>query len=69
MSDLIGLAREYPWLAWSALWLLWAAVPLAEVGFRIINRLFRLILVSINGWPPPHLDADGDWKPRAPDSP
>lgn len=30
----------------------------------IIARFYRLIMVSIRGWPPMHLDADGDWKPE-----
>ena len=29
---------------------------------RIISRLSRLIMVLIKGWPPSHLDADGDWE-------
>lgn len=27
-------------------------------------RLFRVIQISKHGWPPEHLDADGDWKPK-----
>ena len=29
---------------------------------RFFIRLFRAIMVSIHGWPPSHLDADGDFK-------
>lgn len=29
-------------------------------SFLIINRFFRVINVMIKGWPPEHLDADGD---------
>lgn len=29
---------------------------------RIWTRLTRCIMVSIHGWPPSHLDADGDFK-------
>ena len=32
--------------------------------FRISNRFFRVLKVWVRGWPPPHLDADGDWKPE-----
>jgi uncharacterized membrane protein HdeD (DUF308 family) len=28
---------------------------------RIFSRFFRMIMVSLKGWPPSHLDADGDW--------
>jgi len=27
---------------------------------RIVSRFFRMIMVSLRGWPPSHLDADGD---------
>ena len=30
---------------------------------RLFTRFFRMIMVLIKGWPPEHLDADGDWKP------
>lgn len=29
-------------------------------------RLTRTIMVSLRGWPPSHLDADGDWNPNQP---
>lgn len=29
----------------------------------IVGRILRTISVSYQGWPPPHLDADGDWRP------
>jgi len=31
---------------------------------RIWIRLMRFLSVSLRGWPPSHLDADGDWKPE-----
>jgi hypothetical protein len=31
----------------------------------IFQRLFRTITVLFRGWPPSHLDADGDWKSKA----
>lgn len=30
----------------------------------IIVRLIRRSIVSKHGWPPAHIDADGDWKPE-----
>ena len=35
--------------------------------FRVWNRLLRTIKVVVRGWPPEHLDADGDFKPVATD--
>ncbi len=29
---------------------------------RLISRTFRTIMVLSRGWPPSHLDADGDFK-------
>lgn len=28
------------------------------------NRLWRMVMVTTRGWPPAHLDADGDWKSK-----
>lgn len=28
----------------------------------VINRIFRTMNIWMRGWPPPHLDADGDWR-------
>lgn len=30
----------------------------------IISRLYRATMICVRGWPPNHLDADGDWKPE-----
>ena len=58
---------EHWFLAWSALWLLWGIiwlpVALVSVAAKLINRVFRTINVACRGWPPAHLDSDGDWKP------
>lgn len=35
---------------------------LAYLVFRIVNRGFRAVNIAIRGWPPAHLDADGDFK-------
>lgn len=47
--------NAHPFIAWCALWLLWAVFALAVQVLRTIRVLFR-------GWPPPGLDADGDHK-------
>ena len=28
---------------------------------KLLSRFFRMIMVSLRGWPPGHLDADGDF--------
>lgn len=29
----------------------------------LVTRTYRLVMVTVRGWPPFHLDADGDWNP------
>lgn len=36
----------------------------ARALISITSRAYRMIMVSLRGWPPAHLDADGDWKPE-----
>ena len=44
--------------------------PITFVSFFVIvyylwlmyNRAFRFITIWFRGWPPEHIDADGDWK-------
>lgn len=65
---------QHWFLAWCALWGVWPAayVALILIGtvFRMWNRLMRAVNVAVRGWPPAHLDADGDIlptpKPSAP---
>jgi hypothetical protein len=35
---------------------------IANLLFRIINRFFRMLNIRKHGWPPTHVDADGDFK-------
>jgi hypothetical protein len=35
-------------------------VRLAVWPFRLVNRWFRHLNIKAHGWPPPHVDADGD---------
>lgn len=60
--------NKHEFLAWCALWLVWGAIWLAAVvagvAWKFCNRLLRTIKVCVRGWPPEHLDADGDWKPE-----
>ena len=34
-----------------------------QLILTLVSRLLRTIKVLIRGWPPAHLDADGDWPP------
>lgn len=36
---------------------------IVNMTIRIISRILRTINVLSRGWPPDHLDADGDHKP------
>lgn len=46
-------------------WLL--ADAALRLGWKLANRILRSANVALRGWPPPHLDADGDWKPAKQD--
>lgn len=53
---------------WLAFWLMfWALVVVAQLlsglFVRLPNRLIRSANIRRAGWPPVHLDADGDFKP------
>ena len=37
---------------------------LVMLPLRIVKTRARVRMVLGKGWPPPHLDADGDWKPE-----
>lgn len=59
LDHLIAMAGTNPFLAVCELWLIGC---LAGVAFKIINRTLRTFKVALRGWPPSHLDADGDFK-------
>ena len=52
-------------LAWCSLWLFWGVVPITTVLINFVMRCYSRTLRSLNilfrGWPPKHLDADGDF--------
>lgn len=47
---------------WIAVFIMFWIV--ASLLGTVFNRLLRSINIAIRGWPPAHLDADGDWKPE-----
>ncbi len=56
--SLYEFATESPWLTFFIVWMITALI------FRCWNRLLRHLSVRRRGWPPEHLDADGDWMPK-----
>lgn len=42
----------------------WVTVSIASQPFRFFNRWMRSRNIAARGWPPAHLDADGDFKPE-----
>lgn len=63
---LMQFAGEHWFLFWCALWLwfplmvVWVAAVNA-IG-KILNRILRSFNILCRGWPPEHLDADGDFQ-------
>lgn len=58
-------ATEHWWLAfWLAFWALAFTYMIIAGASLTIRLLLRTIRVAVRGWPPAHLDADGDWKPE-----
>jgi hypothetical protein len=66
MSQILSFAAASPWLAFglSALAVYVLCLPFG-FAFRCWNRYLRSRNIAARGWPPEHLDADGD--PREPD--
>lgn len=65
MTNIYQFMSDSPWLSFFIG--IFVVVPICLAPFRLLNRLFRHLNVRARGWPPAHLDADGDWKPE-PDS-
>lgn len=61
MSEFYGFASASPWLVFGlALVVYW----LASLLFKAWNRFLRSRNIEHHGWPPEHLDADGDFRPE-----
>lgn len=56
-------AKANPFTAFCILLLL--CVSVESTLFRCWNRLVRHLNIRAKGWPPPHLDADGDLKTKS----
>lgn len=55
------LIDNHPFLTFIALMMV---AQVLWYPFRIINRWIRHRNIVARGWPPEHLDADGDFKPK-----
>lgn len=63
-SAIIAWATDHWWLAfWLAFWAMAFGYGFLSYLLRAALRLVRAVVVLCHGWPPAHLDADGDWKP------
>ena len=58
-------ALAHPWLTF---FLILSAMGYASASvaraFQVVNRTIRHLSIRKAGWPPPHVDADGDALPR-----
>lgn len=71
MVEIIKAFLEADWKAeLCALLALLSIVSLLNaIVFRLPNRLIRHLNIRARGWPPSHLDADGDFKEEDKDEP
>lgn len=68
MDVLVKYSVESPWLTFFlALFALFLAESILKVARSLFIRLCRVVAVACRGWPPAHLDADGDFKPQPKD--
>lgn len=58
LQEILTFAGDHPIIT---ILIVWSIAKVIIVG---IIRTYRVIMVSARGWPPVHLDADGDWKPE-----
>lgn len=65
MSDVLTFMGDHPILTFA---LACCATGLVKAPFTMIFRMWNRWLrhrdIKAHGWPPPHLNADGDWKPE-----
>ena len=64
-TEFMQWANEHWWLAfWLAFWMLVFTYSILMGLLFSLRRIMRAAVVLIRGWPPAHLDADGDWKAK-----
>lgn len=60
MSEILNFMGEHPVLAFFLMLIILHAF--VEYPLSIVNRWIRHRNIVARGWPPEHLDGDGDWK-------
>ncbi len=62
MKELLDFTFQSAWHFIGMLILLnvWITVPL-HIAFKFWNRFMRMLMIRKHGWPPDHLDGDGDF--------
>lgn len=66
-AEVLKAMQEMGWMGFTLLlFALWLVAALAEQFMNVARsvwiRFTRTVMVLCRGWPPAHLDADGDWK-------
>lgn len=56
--NIFDFMNNHPFISLFICWAITAVIA------RFIVRISRVAMVGSRGWPPAHLDADGDWKPE-----
>lgn len=65
MTEFYAFASANGWLTFFLFWIVgWVITVIVSQPFRIFNRWMRSRNIAARGWPPEHLDADGDFKPE-----
>ena len=65
MTTFYEFASESPFLTFFLALIVAGVLKTAiRTPFHIWNRYCRSRNIRERGWPPSHLDADGDWKPE-----
>lgn len=63
--NLLNFMSEHVILAFFIICSIYHAVVLPfKLVAKLLNRWMRHMNIMAKGWPPIHLDADGDWKPE-----
>ncbi len=60
MNWLAPIVSRYP--GWTLFVIMVVLIGIIRLIFRSWNRFMRHLNIRKHGWPPPHCDADGDFK-------
>lgn len=63
---ILEFAHQHVFLAFCGLLII--GQLLGYILWKLPNRIIRHMNLRKNGWPPIHLDLDGDWKPEPKES-